>query len=94
MAKERDKSIDSLKGLGIILMIIGHVNTPLRDFIFSFHMPLFFFISGYLYKDRCINDILHRCIDRILIPYLATCLFIWLVYIIAVHNWAWGFSIL
>ena len=75
-------------------MIIGHVNTPLRDFIFSFHMPLFFFISGYLYKDRCISDILHRCIDKILIPYLATCLFIWLVYIVAAHNWDWGLSIL
>jgi acyltransferase len=47
----RQDWIDSLKGMAIILVIVGHLNTlssELNQYIYSFHMPLFFFISGYL----------------------------------------------
>ncbi|MGL5964424.1 MAG: acyltransferase family protein [Fusobacteriaceae bacterium] len=48
---QRDSKIDSLKGIGIFLVVLGHHNNfILRDYIYSFHMPLFFFISGYLHK--------------------------------------------
>lgn len=45
--------IDCLKGLGIILVVWGHLNLPraVEIIIYSFHMPLFFFISGYLFKN-------------------------------------------
>lgn len=56
----RDRRIDSLKGLLIILVIMGHVITTLDNvniinhavmgFIYVFHMPLFIIISGYLTK--------------------------------------------
>ena len=44
---------DIAKGIGIILVYIGHV-TPyheVRQFIYSFHMPLFFVISGMLLHE-------------------------------------------
>lgn len=47
-------SIDASKGVLILLVIIGHVlignlqDHFIRFFIYSFHMPLFLFISGYL----------------------------------------------
>ena len=46
--------VDTAKGLGIILVVIAHVWTkgPVRDFIYSFHMPLFFLLSGYMSKPR------------------------------------------
>ena len=54
----RDNRIDSLKGLLIILVILGHVITTLDNVnplnhavmggIYVFHMPLFILISGYL----------------------------------------------
>lgn len=44
------KYIDILKGLGIMLVVIAHSKAPFTNFINLFHMPLFFFISGYLYK--------------------------------------------
>ena len=46
--------IDQAKGIGILLVVIGHMNIPqeLSKIIFSFHMPLFFFISGYLYNEK------------------------------------------
>lgn len=45
---------DNLKAVGIILVVLGHVtvNHGFGKFIYSFHMPLFFFISGMLYKPK------------------------------------------
>ncbi|MDN0066647.1 acyltransferase family protein [Bacteroides gallinaceum] len=54
--KKRDLTIDLMKGIAIFLVVLGHViwitsgqdEFPLRKLIFSVHMPLFFFASGYL----------------------------------------------
>lgn len=45
--------IDQAKGIGILLVVLGHMNIPekLSIFIFSFHMPLFFIISGMLFNE-------------------------------------------
>ena len=47
--KQRIVLYDNAKGIGIILLIFGHLftygNVPF-SLIFAFHMPLFFFISG------------------------------------------------
>ncbi|WP_298014468.1 acyltransferase family protein [uncultured Megasphaera sp.] len=45
--------IDIAKGIAILLVIIGHTNpwgSTTRNFIYSFHMPLFFLLSGYTYR--------------------------------------------
>lgn len=48
---QRIEYVDIAKGIGIILVIIGHtVSGILRGVIFSFHMPLFFIVSGITYK--------------------------------------------
>lgn len=46
------KYINVLKGIGIILVVFGHtgINEDIRKYIYSFHMPLFLIISGYLYN--------------------------------------------
>lgn len=56
---KRIEWIDIVKFIGIFLVILGHSisadNKQLevyRNFIYSFHMPLFIFISGYLYKKE------------------------------------------
>lgn len=43
--------ISIAKALGIILMVVGHSGCPeiLARFIYLFHMPLFFFCSGYFF---------------------------------------------
>lgn len=49
--------IDKLRGFAILLVVMGHLylpytaqgnSHPVAEMIYSFHMPLFFFISGYL----------------------------------------------
>ena len=43
--------IDLTKGIAIFLMVCGHIGLPgaLSNWIWSFHMPLFFLMSGLLY---------------------------------------------
>lgn len=67
--------IDNAKGIGIILMILGHIsNIPdiIHGWIYSFHMPLFFFISGYLFnKDKYpnIKGYVILKFNRLIVPY-------------------------
>ena len=45
-----------VKGIGIIFIVMGHCNSTLRRFVYLFHLPLFFFIGGYLYtKEKYIE---------------------------------------
>lgn len=59
----RNESIDALKGLLIIFVIIGHIllgtldENVLRYIIYSFHMPVFMFISGYLLNYEKISSL-------------------------------------
>ena len=46
--------VDVARGIGIIAVVAGHVWTrgPARDAIYSFHMPLFFLLSGMLSRPH------------------------------------------
>lgn len=69
---ERSKWIDVYKGIGIILVVAGHIFDGLiRDLIFLFHMPLFFFISGYLYKPKNYFNYFTKKSLSLLIPYFS-----------------------
>lgn len=48
-SKKRLDWVDIAKGIAIILMVVGHevYNRSVYALIFSFHMPLFFILSGY-----------------------------------------------
>ena len=80
--KERNITIDALKGLGIILMVLGHSGFPFTDFIYQFHMAAFFMASGYLWNDKKVADFYSfkkgvvSCIKRLWLPYvLVNCVF-------------------
>lgn len=50
----RIQFIDVLKGFAIFLVLWGHViyrSSPVFAFIYSFHMPLFFLISGFFFQS-------------------------------------------
>lgn len=54
MSKRID-AYDIAKGIGIILVVVGHnMNTTieLRTYLYSFHMPLFFILSGLVMKEK------------------------------------------
>lgn len=76
MIGERNKKFSILLCLGIIFVVIGHVGglDILNDWfpIYSFHIPLFFFISGYFYKEdlnKSITELVIRKIKKFIYPY-------------------------
>lgn len=80
--------IDLLKGIAIMFVVLGH--NPLTttypkifNVIFSFHIPLFFFISGYLFNlDLAGRDICKKRFNSLIKPYIFTVGFISLIYIL------------
>lgn len=72
LAQQRDITIDVLRGIGMLFVVAGHANVPTLFLRYErcFAMPLFFFISGYLYKGDTSPRWLARKADTLLIPYL------------------------
>ncbi len=71
----RDYYVDMMKALAIMLMVIGHNEFAYwfgglpRRIIFSFHMPLFFILSGYMHKQRNFKKTLKQGAYGLLYPY-------------------------
>lgn len=59
LKRKYDPNIDYLKAVGIILMVYGHTfsNVPyVFGFVLMFHMPLFFFASGFCLKSSYLES--------------------------------------
>lgn len=73
MEKKRDATIDIAKGIGIYLVCLGHTtsNEILLKWLYSFHMPLFFFLSGIFHsKTENYIEFLKKKTKALLVPYL------------------------
>ncbi|GEM_PF-281763 len=76
--------IEIARGIAITLVVIGHTSSPLTNFIYLFHLAVFFFISGYLFKDRNIHyplQFVTKRLKSLYFPFLLYC-FVF----IAIHN--------
>lgn len=71
MGKDKIVWVDNLKGFAILAVVLGHINTPLTPFIFSWHMPLFFFLSGYLLNRDNLVESVKTDSRKLMIPYFA-----------------------
>lgn len=85
MITDRDPILDNIKAFGMILVVIGHapaIPPFLVSLVYSFHMPLFFFLSGYqLSKNRLLleswNAWFLRSGRTLLLPWLIFYLLSW-----------------
>ena len=71
----RDEKVDIYKGIGIVCMLLGHIGFGgiVDHSIHAFHMPMFFFISGYLFKEKpgqSAGEWLKKKAGALLVPYL------------------------
>ncbi len=48
---ERNHVVDMLKGLGMIFVVGGHSGSPFTGYYYTFHMGLFFCLTGYLMSE-------------------------------------------
>jgi acyltransferase len=66
--------VDVARGIGILLVLYGHAidHEINRYFIYAFHMPLFFFLSGIVFKpvhDKSLWSVIVKNIKQIIVPY-------------------------
>jgi acyltransferase len=76
--------IDNAKAIGIVLVVLGHsrgMPSGLTNLIFGFHVPLFFFISGFLLKPEKLEEGAGSSARKILralgLPYLLFFVLAW-----------------
>ena len=68
--QERIIWIDNLRVIGILAVILGHISSPLGNFIYSWHMPLFFLLAGFFLKhELSTKEFIVKDFTRLIIPY-------------------------
>lgn len=84
MSKERIRWIDTAKGIGIILVMLGHnyLDWKFVFWFYSFHMALFFFLSGYTFqKTENFKAFIRKKFKGLVVPYVFFAL------VISAYNW-------
>ena len=89
LQNQRIQWLDTAKCIGIFLVILGHLEVKTYGFfspvewVYSFHMPLFFWLSGLTHKPCTFKDNLKKSLRQLAVPYV----FFYLV------TWAWWFVV-
>lgn len=84
-ATARNQAMDIAKGIVIICMVLGHCALlwDIHPFFNSFHMPFFFIVSGYFFREAALGTLLRKSVKRLVVPMVFTTLVSALV--------CWGF---
>ena len=82
--KQRVHYIDLAKGIAMILVILGHtkklVSPTVVWWLYTFHMPLFFMLSGMVFnpdKYKNFKEMFKAKFKSLIIPYICFCLILW-----------------
>lgn len=92
---KRIEYLDIAKGIGILLVVLGHndfevISPFVQRFIYTFHMPLFFFLSGYFINTAIpFFDFFKKRFNALIKPYLFT---IFLIYFTSISFEKMGFN--
>lgn len=84
---KHNSQVSIAKAIGIILMVVGHSGCPqyLHDFIYLFHMPLFYFLSAYFFRDEKVlngyGNFVKRKFKNLYWPYIK-----WSFIFLSLHN--------
>lgn len=71
-SKARMAWLDIAKAVGIFLIVFGHLVTDdfVKRYLWTFHVPLFFFLSGYLWRPSDVRAFARRIVLRLVVPYV------------------------
>lgn len=89
MNPNKSEFINKLKCIGIILVLCGHtlgINKDFEIYIYSFHMPLFYFMSGFVLSDFRISmdwvESIKHYYEKLILPYLCISIITWLPWVL------------
>lgn len=95
LMSKRIEFIDVARGIGILLVVLGHndfgyISPFAHQVIYSFHMPLFFFLSGYFLNTATgFGDFAVKRFNSLLKPYYFT---IFMIYFMSISFGVMGFQ--
>lgn len=95
--KVRIQWVDVARGIAILFVILGHAifdvklnyNSYAAHIIFAFHMPIFFIVSGYFYREKKALVEIRGGVTNLIFPYMMTAVLAFIAVlagIIWVHN--------
>jgi len=83
MIQERNNIIDITKGIGIFFVIWGHTVCPVKPYLYIFHVPLFFLLSGYFFnKSNSISVTFFKKSKSLIVPFFFFLFFLRLGFIV------------
>ena len=92
---KREKWIDCVKGIAIILVIWGHIDFNenfLCVWIYSFHIPIFFIVSGILmniknkWKEENTKRLIIKRLKQLIYPYITFSIIVLIYYLIRMNS--------
>lgn len=84
--QQRNNTITIMKALAIVCMVAGHAYTrsSIEDFVGMFHMPVFFFVSGFCFREKHLGNVFLYIKKKILALWWPTAK--WLMAMVVLHN--------
>ena len=98
MSKVRINKFDNMKGLAIILVLIGHfdyinaIPGDIAHYLFLIHLPVFFFVAGYFSKTDPSQPL--KSFKRLMVPYIIFCILIELFRYVYTGSMNWNMIVL
>ncbi len=101
MTTPKKDNFSIFKGIGIILMVVGHSGCPkyIFNYIYLFHMALFYWVSGYFFNESYLNDwllFIKRKLKSLYVPFIKySIIFLFLhnlFYKLNIYNGTLGFN--
>ncbi len=87
--KKRLQYVDMARGIAMICIVLGHLKNPiLNRFVYTFHVPIFYFITGFFTNDKKpVGEFVKNKAKTLLVPYAVTCgVMILIGTLIGLHN--------
>ena len=75
MVSSRSRTVDIARGIAMIAIVIGHLGVhDINRVVFTFHLPIFFIITGYYLKtDESFKAVVKKRFRTLIVPYFLTC---------------------
>lgn len=93
----RKHYVDVAKGMAMLLVIVGHCHAyipqSINTIIYSFHMPLFFALTGITFnpdKYRTVKELIVKRIRSLLLPYVVLCLLLLIYQIVFIDQFCYS----
>ena len=81
--------VDLTRCIALFLTVFAHLysaDSKVRLYVYAFHMPLFFLLSGYLHKDFQLGDLVRKVMRRLLVPFTFFMFLGYLYFVVSSRN--------